>query len=259
MDLNFSQVFYNRAKQRVYQQAYKSVEKDPQTLKQVLKSPNHIEWLKAIYQEFDQLVRLYVFSFIARKDIPKNKKPITSRLVLRTKRDQNHEIIKFKARLVARGFQQVEGIDFDQTFASTAIPSTWRLLLALATIYDWVVDQIDFIGAFLNGILKEEILLNLPEGFKDYASQATKVSKAALKKLGYNPDVDQVIQLNRALYGLKKASREWQQALTALCKKLGYKPSVSDSAIYYSPKSGIFVATHVDDCLIGPNKSAIAA
>ena len=81
--------------------------------------------------------------------------------------------------MVTRGFQQIEGIDFNQTFTSTAIPSTWRFL-SLAAIYDWDVDQINFIGAFLNGILKETIFLNLPEGFAEFASQASKATKSLL-------------------------------------------------------------------------------
>ena len=88
--------------------------------------------------------------FIRRAILPSNKKVITSRLVLKEKRDQLNQIVKYKARLVVRGFQQVKGLDYTKTFASTSTPPTWRLLLVLATYYNWEVEQIDFIGAFLN-------------------------------------------------------------------------------------------------------------
>ena len=72
---------------------------EPNSYKQALNSPNKEEWLKATYKEFDQLVKFYAFSFIEEKDIPKGKNPITSRMIYKKKPD------KFKARLVARGFQ----------------------------------------------------------------------------------------------------------------------------------------------------------
>ena len=77
---------------------------EPNTFKQALKSPNKKEWLAAIYQEFDQLVRQYTFAFLDRKKVPKDRRPITSRLVLKTKKDRFNTVIKYKTRLIARGF-----------------------------------------------------------------------------------------------------------------------------------------------------------
>ena len=78
-----------------------------------------------------------------------------------------------------------------------------------------------------------------------------------MRKQGYNPKIKQVIQLKKSLYRLKQSSREWQTTLKNLVKKLGYKPLISDSAVFYNP-IGIFIVTYVDDCLlIGLNKGAI--
>jgi hypothetical protein len=239
---------------------FKATPLEPQTLKQVYKSPEKDQWLKAIYSEFNQLVGQGTFKFLPYEDLPSSRKPLTSRLVLRAKKDQNNRISKYKARLVVRGFQQIEGLDFNETFASTTIPPSWRVLLAIAAVEDWEIEQIDFIGAFLNGELVEENYMQLPDGFIDFATSASKTTKRLLRQQGYNPKEKQVILLSKALYGLKQSPRLWQTNLSNLLRKEGFKPLVSNSAIFYNPKSKVYIVTYVDDCLlIGPNKDAIQA
>lgn len=234
--------------------ASKGTASEPQTLKQVYKSQDKDRWLEAIYSEFDQLVGQGTFKFLPYKDLPKARKPLTSRLVLKAKKNKDNQIVKYKARLVVRGFQQIEGLDFNETFASTTIPPSWRVLLAIAAIEDWEIEQIDFIGAFLNGELEEENYMQIPDGFIDYACRASKSTKALLKKQGYNPKEDQVILLSKALYGLKQSPRLWQTNLSILLRKEGFEPLVSDSAIFYNPTARIFIVTYVDDyLLIGPD------
>ena len=230
----------------------------PQTWKQVLKSPDRDRWLEAIFKEFEQVLRQETLSFLSRKKLPKGRTPISSRLVLRPKKDENNRLVKFKARLVVRGFQQRHGIDYNETFASTSTPSTWRVLLALAAIHDWEIEQIDFIGAFLNGVLKESIYMEIPEGFKAFAEQAGPEIQRVLEISGYDSAIDQVIRLRKALYGLKQSPREWQQVAIELLKSLGFKPLLSDSAVYHSGSLGIFIVTYVDDWLIiGPDIAKI--
>ena len=103
-------------------------------------------------------------------------------------------IKKYKARLVIRGFQQIEGLDFNETFASTSILSIWRILLALAAKLDLEVEQIDFIGAFLNSDLDVNIYIEIPEGFDLYAQQNPQIAKQ-LAKFGYKPKENQVIHI----------------------------------------------------------------
>jgi hypothetical protein len=240
--------------------ASKGTALEPQTLKQVYKSQDKDRWLEAIYSEFDQLVGQGTFKFLPSKDLPKARKPLTSRLVLKAKKNKNNQIVKYKARLVVRGFQQIEGLDFNETFASTTIPPSWRVLLAIAAIEDWEIEQIDFIGAFLNGELEETNYMEIPDGFIDFASRASKSTKALLKQQGYRPQEDQVILLSKALYGLKQSPRLWQNNLSNLLRKEGFEPLVSDSAIFYNPTTRIFIVTYVDDCLlIGPDIKQIQA
>ena len=181
-------------------------------------------------------------------------------MVYRQKVNKKGKITKLKARLVVRGFLQVEGIDYIDTFASTTIPLTWRiLLLTLAVINDWEIEQIDFIRAFLNGDLKEDIYMEIPPELIKLVAKDQKFAKLAAK-CGYNSAEGQIIHLKKVLYGLKQSPRVWQTKLQDLLKDLGYQPLASDSAVYINPKERLFVITFVDDCIIiGPDKKNIKA
>ncbi|KAK2074916.1 hypothetical protein P8C59_009086 [Phyllachora maydis] len=197
--------------------------------------------------------KLGVFKFLPRSLLPSNCKLITCRNVLKVKKDVKNRPIKYKSRLVARGFMQVEGLDYTVTYASTSIPPTWRILLAIGAVLDWEIEQADFIGAFLNSALREEIYMEIPEGLLDLAASNKAIYKLLLK-YGYNPSTPNIIKLSKALYGLKQSPREWQDKLKILLKSLGYLPLISDPGVFYNAKTCHFIVTYVDDCLfIGPN------
>jgi hypothetical protein len=109
--------------------------------------------------------------------------------VYKLKQNEVGEIIKHKARLVARGFVQQEGIDFDEVFSPVARMESMRLLLALVSQEGWQVHHMDVKSAFLNGDMKEEVYVRQPVGFI-IAGQEGKV-----------------LRLRKALYGLRQASR----------------------------------------------------
>ena len=106
-------------------------------------------------------------------------------MVYRQKVNKEGKITKLKTRLVVRGFLQVEGINYIDTFVNTTIPPTWRILLALAAINDWEIEQIDFIGAFLNGDLKEDIYMEIPPELIKLIAKDPKFANLAAK-CGYN-------------------------------------------------------------------------
>ncbi|KAK2069123.1 hypothetical protein P8C59_003728 [Phyllachora maydis] len=197
--------------------------------------------------------KLGVFKFLPRSLLPSNRKLITCRNVLKVKKDAKNRPIKYKSRLVARGFMQVEGLDYTVTYASTSIPPTWRILLAIGAVLDWEIEQADFIGAFLNSALREEIYMEIPEGLLDLAAFNKAIYKLLLK-YSYNPSTPNIIKLSKALYGLKQSPREWQDKLKILLKSLGYLPLISDPGVFYNAKTCHFIVTYIDDCLfIGPN------
>ncbi|KAK2069058.1 hypothetical protein P8C59_003665 [Phyllachora maydis] len=241
----------------VYKARKRVISKDstPATYKQVLKLPRdeRSKWLEAITKEFIQLLELGVFKFLPRSLLPSNRKLITCRNVLKVKKDAKNRPIKYKSRLVARGFMQVEGLDYTVTHASTSIPPTWRILLAIGAVLDWEIEQADFIGAFLNSALREEIYMEIPEGLLDLAASNKAIYKLLLK-YGYNPSTPNIIKLSKALYSLKQSPREWQDKLKILLKSLGYLPLISDPGVFYNAKTCHFIVTYIDDCLfIGPN------
>ncbi|KAK2069066.1 hypothetical protein P8C59_003673 [Phyllachora maydis] len=195
----------------VYKARKRVISKDSTstTYKQVLKLPRdeRSKWLEAITKEFIQLLELGVFKFLPRSLLPSNCKLITCRNVLKVKKDAKNRPIKYKSRLVARGFIQVEGLDYTVTYASTSILPTWRILLAIGAILDWEIEQADFIGVFLNSALREEIYMEIPKGLLDLVASNKAIYKLLLK-YGYNPSTPNIIKLSKALYSLKQSPRE---------------------------------------------------
>ena len=106
LDSNIAFEIVNIVRHKFFQSfATKAADLTPQTWKQALNSLEKAKWLQAIFSEFEQLVRQGTFIFLSRNQLPEGRKPITSRLVLREKKNQNNEVIKYKARLVVKGFQ----------------------------------------------------------------------------------------------------------------------------------------------------------
>ncbi|KAK2070784.1 hypothetical protein P8C59_005253 [Phyllachora maydis] len=175
----------------VYKARKRVISKDstPTTYKQVLKLPRdeRSKWLEAITKEFIQLLELGVFKFLPRSLLPSNRKLITCRNVLKVKKDAKNRPIKYKSRILP----------------------TWHILLAIGAVLDWEIEQADFIGAFLNSALREEIYMEIPEGLLDLAASDKAIYKLLLK-YGYNPSTPNIIKLSKALYGLKQSPREWQ-------------------------------------------------
>src|SRR6266566_4690387 len=110
-----------RIKAKIFKKKFDKNSSTPNTYKQALKSPNVKEWIVATFSEFEQLINLKTFKFLPYKVLLKGRKPLTNRLVFKEKKDQYNIIIKFKARLVVRGFMQIEGVDYFETFAFTII------------------------------------------------------------------------------------------------------------------------------------------
>ncbi|GKA83443.1 hypothetical protein Tco_0805038, partial [Tanacetum coccineum] len=144
------------------------------------------DWVSAMQEELDQFARLKVWRLVPR---PKGKTIINTNWIFKNKKDESSLIIRNKARLVAQGYCQQEGIDYDETFAPVARIESICLFLAYAAHKDFTVFQMDVKTVFLNGILKEEVYVGQPSGF---------VSKQYL---------DHVYALDKALYGLKQAPR----------------------------------------------------
>eukprot|EP00253_Pinus_taeda_P036060 PITA_36060 len=189
------------------------------------------EWEQAMDAEFQSLQKNHTWTL---SDLPEGKKPISCKWVYKVKYKADGTLDKYKARLVARGFSQKEGIDYEETFAPTAKMSTIRLVLALATQFKWKVHQIDVKSAFLNGDLQEEVYMTQPPGFK-IAGQEQKVRRLA-----------------KALYGLKQAPGAWYMKIDQYLTDHGFQQSPSDANLYikHTGDDILFVVVYVDDLII---------
>ena len=158
---------------------------EPRTFEEAMARPEAAEWREAAAEEMRMFVEKELFEEVMR---PKNRRVVGCKWIFKEKRGPDGEIQKYKARLVARGFTQIPGVDFTETFAPVTKFTSIRILLALAAIHDYEIHQMDVKSAFLNGVLDEEIYMDSPPG--------------------YPAPNGKVWRLRKSLYGLKQASRE---------------------------------------------------
>jgi hypothetical protein len=139
-----------------------NVDSDPLTYEEAMKSQDAAFWKEAINDEMDSIMENNTWMLV---DLPPGSIPIGCKWIFKRKLKVDGTVEKFKARLVAKGFKQKEGLDYFDTYAPVARIATIRTLLALASIYNFEIHQIDVKTAFLNGELKEEIYMHQPERF----------------------------------------------------------------------------------------------
>lgn len=142
-------------------------------------------------------------------------------------------IKEYKARLVARGFNQQPGIDYNETFSPVVRLNTLRIILALAVEEDLELHQYDFTTAYLNGILKEETYMEIPEGITGY-------------------EENEVCKLKKGIYGLKQSAATWYETLKKQILKLNFEELFSESCVFVHRESKneyIILCIYVDDIL----------
>ncbi|GJR84463.1 retrovirus-related pol polyprotein from transposon TNT 1-94 [Tanacetum coccineum] len=160
---------------------------------------------------------------------------IGTKWVFRNKLDENGVVSRNKARLVAQGHNQQEGIDYDETYAPLARLESIRILIAYACALDFKLFQMDVKNAFLNGFINEEVYMAQPPGFI------------------YFEKPDHVYKLKKALYGLKQVPKAWYDRLKAFLIKQEYKMGMVDNTLFNKKKSSnlIIVQIYVDDIIFG--------
>nr|GEW90313.1 retrovirus-related Pol polyprotein from transposon TNT 1-94 [Tanacetum cinerariifolium] len=198
----------------------------------VAKALRDVDWVSAMQKELDQFARLKVWRLVPR---PEGKSVIKTKWILKNKKDESSLVIRNKARLVAVGYSQQKGIDYDETFAPVARIGAITLFLAYAAHKDFTVFQMDVKTAFLNRILKEEVYVGQPLGF---------VSKQY---------PDHVYALNKALYGLKQAPRAWYDVLSNFLIESGIQKGSIDTTLFIKKKGKhiMLIQIYVDDIIFG--------
>ncbi|KAK1627446.1 hypothetical protein QYE76_001761 [Lolium multiflorum] len=157
--------------------------------KKVFEALEDSDWLEAMHEELNNFKRNKVWTLVKKPKECRNV--IGTKWIFKNKQDEFGNVVRNKARLVAQGFSQVEGIDFGETYALVARLESIRILLAYASHHNFKLQQMDVKSAFLNGPLHEEVYVKQPPGFKD---------------LNFP---NHVYKLDKALYGLKEAPRAW--------------------------------------------------
>ncbi|GKA04906.1 putative ribonuclease H-like domain-containing protein [Tanacetum coccineum] len=194
-------------------------------------------WVDAMQEELLQFKIQKVWVLV---DLPYGKKAIGTKWVYRNKKDERGVVVRNKARLVAQGHRQEEGIDYDEVFAPVARLEAIRIFLAFASYMGFIVYQMDVKSAFLYGKIDEEVYVSQPPGFLDpkYPQKVYKVVKA--------------------LYGLHQAPRAWYATLSTFLLKNGYRRGTIDKTLFLKKDKHdiILVQVYVDDIIFGSTKKS---
>ena len=214
----------------------------PTTVKEALASKHKEEWKKAIKYELDMMLKNGTWRQMDRE---RRMQTISSKWVFATKRGSDGEITKFRARLVARGFSQKLGSNYylDEVFAPVASLTTIRLLLALGNHKNMEMEQLDIDSAYLHGTIDEELLLQIPDGYPEWAKETTGEECDKRKH---------VLRLLKSLYGLKQSGRIWNETLADSLIGAGYRRLWSEPSVFTKTISGkrVILAVYVDDLLL---------
>ncbi|KAL0409675.1 UNVERIFIED_CONTAM: Retrovirus-related Pol polyprotein from transposon RE1 [Sesamum radiatum] len=192
----------------------------------------HQEWRDAMKAEIGALEHNNTWQITP---LPAGKRPIGCKWVFKTKLRADGSVERYKARLVAKGFTQIEGLDYTDSFSPVAKTVTVRLFFAFAAAQGWPLQQMDVNNAFLHGHLDEDLYMTPPEG--------------------YSVAPGMVCKLQRSLYGLKQASRQWNVELTVKLKEFGFLQSAHDHCLFTKRTAAGLMAlmVYVDDILVtGP-------
>jgi hypothetical protein len=210
-------------------------EDEPRTWDEAKSSADADRWATGYRDELQSLKDMGVYKLIPRSEVPPGKRIRKGKPVFHIKRDEDGKAVRWKVRLVFKGFEQIYGKDYTKTTSPTARMESWRILLHIAASLDWDAQQIDVKTAFLYGLLPDDEVqyMQQPIGFEESGKE------------------DWVWQLQRGLYGMKQSGRIWNQTLNAQMIDWGFTRLTCESCIYYrKTDTGIIIsAVHVDDYL----------
>ncbi|KAJ9507247.1 hypothetical protein QJQ45_006215 [Haematococcus lacustris] len=183
---------------------------DPQSYEEAMARPDAADWLRAMNKEMACQQANQTWQLVKQQGW---MRVLPGRWVFKTKRGADSSILKHKARFVIKGYRQVEGVDFDDSFAPVVTQGTQRVLLSVAAARGWELQQLDVETAFLNAPVDEGRLV--------YCQQPP----------GFETGQGLVCQLDKAVYGLRQAPRAWYQHLTQQLGLIGFTASAADPCL----------------------------
>ncbi|GBE87258.1 Retrovirus-related Pol polyprotein from transposon TNT 1-94 [Sparassis crispa] len=201
----------------------------PMNFREATKCSEADNWWTAMHEEIDMLQRRGTWVL---EDLPPGRKAIGNRWTYVIKRGPQGEILRYKARLVAQGFSQIPGIDFNDTFSPTVRLESLRAILHLTAAHGWHHGQDDVTGAFLHSKVDVIIYMQQPVGFDDGTGR--------------------VCRLLLSLYGLRQSSHLWNEYMDGQLSTISFHRLICDSAIYVrrtETGANSILAIHVDNTL----------
>jgi hypothetical protein len=206
----------------------KCIVTEPSSFQEAVQDP---AWVDAMVGEYDSIVKNSVWEIVQR---PIDKSMVGSRWIYKVKQATDGGVVKYKARFMAWGFSQIEGIDYGETFAPVARYSSIRPILALSVQMGWRIHHMDVKTMFLNGIIEEEVYVEQPKGFETFDRES------------------HVCRLKRALYGLKQAPRAWYTRIDSYFIGLGFTKIEADANLYQIVVDGklLIIVLYVDNLIL---------
>ena len=208
----------------------------PVTYHQAKVHKNYIEWWKAMCVEFNNMETKGVWKIQPKSELPPGRKVIGNRWVFAKKDDG-----RFRARTVAKGFSQIPGKDFEENHAPVVNDTTLHLIIAIKTLLKLHAGQFDIETAFLYGDLEEDLWMAFPDGYEDY-----------LKMHGIEKQAKtHCLKLEKAIYGLVQAARQWWKKFTQIMAEMDFQPSMADPCLFVRKEKAnqlpAFIILYVDD------------
>jgi transposase InsO family protein len=203
---------------------------EPTTFKHATEGPEKALWILAIKNEYDGLSEMGTWDSVPKPD---GAKLLKTKWVFKVKRVEGRETI-YRARLVVKGYTQIEGVDYNEIFSPVVRHSTVRLVLAICAHYGLFTRHLDAPKAFVQADIDTDIYMSFPQGFKH-------------KKAGY------CLKLKKSLYGLKQASRLFNELVTDFLLSIGFIQCMSDTCLFYfftDDGSICIICVYVDDLLL---------
>ena len=227
-DINSEHSDYNDHSKNLFEEN----QEEPLNYKQMLLKEDKDLWLKAMEEEIECMNDSDVWTLVERE---KSMKVLSNRWVYKIKKDPITGDNIYRARLVAKGYNQLFGEDYENTFAPVVKQITFRILLNISGTKNYFVKHFDIKTAFLNGELEEVVYMQQPEGFRNNDNLVCKLSKS--------------------IYGLKQAARCWNIKLTQILRENDFEESLADNCLFIKKSNNIivYVLIYVDDIVVSSN------
>ena len=214
---------------------------EPANYNTAINSPHATEWIASMRDELASLHRQHVWDIVTREP---DMRTVDPKWALRIKHDENNKPVRFKSRLVARGFTQLAGVDYNATSAPVVSKEAVRTALALAAHHNWVIQQFDVNTAYLYATLEETIFMEPPPGLLELWGD--NLSSRDIELLRNN---QAVLCLNKALYGLRQSGRRWYETIRDYLRNTcGLQPTAVEPCVFVG--NNIILLLYVDDGFI---------